>query len=427
MDPPIDTPASQQLMLPPVGPAANEQLTIPPGEPPTNQPLIIPPANPIDLQLISRQLAAQHELIQKMQNDASARDEEYDLLSKKFDKISVKKSSTKRHSSVTTKIKPASSGARKSKVSPTKTPKRPSTSAKSTPKSTSKTSRRASAPPPKSSPVKRDPNQLDTLEVPEGFQKTKDCFYAFIRILWNMMEKGSIPVVPDPERLAEFNARFTEAAQITEVADSSTEQDLIPHNEIVTLADARSGRIKIGRGIVHVQDFFLCYSLAMLAKLGIRRWCPDLTDAPDSLWNEACRISAIRIFRMWVTGKAFPNASGQYLNNILLLERTYNHYVHYWIASKFKRETKENGSIQKEEERKAVQRARQRMRTFFPSFIQHWLTIASYLQLRDARFAHAVAHKFPKRYQEMLAMVEAHSNDEYRPKCGAYVVKTPGY
>lgn len=176
-----------------------------------------------------------------------------------------------------------------------------------------------------------------------------------------MAAAGSVPVAPDPALLTEFNARFSDPSQIAAVADSTTSQDLIPQTEIISLREARAGRVKIGKGIVHVQDFFVRYSLAMLAKLGIRRWGPDLEAAPDSMWNEACRLSAIRIFRMWVAGKAFPNANPGYVDDILLLEKTYNHYVHHLMTEKFKKETKDAGKNQRDDARKVIQRNRQRV------------------------------------------------------------------
>lgn len=165
------------------------------------------------------------------------------------------------------------------------------------------------------------------------------------------MEAGAVPVAPDRALLSEFYARFTEPGQIKDVVESSKSAVLVPMEDILSLRlrDAASGRIKLGRGIIHIQDFFLRYSYTVLAKLGICQWAPDLEAAIDSLWNKACQISAIKIFGVWVTGKAFPNASYQFVNDFVLLEKAYNHYVHYWLAKKYKKESKESGSNQKED------------------------------------------------------------------------------
>ncbi|KAG0143491.1 hypothetical protein CROQUDRAFT_48720, partial [Cronartium quercuum f. sp. fusiforme G11] len=94
----------------------------------------------------------------------------------------------------------------------------------------------------------------------------------------------------------------------------------------------------------------------------------------------------------------------KFTTNISLLERTYNHYVHYYMAGKYKREMKEEGKNQRDDERKKIQRARK------------WL--------RDAHYKHALRHEFPRRYLKMLHEIDAHSDDEYNPKRDMYIVKT---
>lgn len=198
--------------------------------------------------------------------------------------------------------------------------------------------------------------------------RLQDCFYVFIRIIWGLILSGAVPKPPNPALLAEFNSRFRDISNINGVAESTTAQPLIELREVFTLAQARGGRLKVGKGIVMIHEFFLEWALAMLAKLGIREWGPDLEAAIDSLWNEACRISAIRIFRQWVIGNAFVymNIDKVLASDILLLERTYNHYVHFYMASKFKVEQKKEGKNKENDERKVQQRNRQRVSVMWP-------------------------------------------------------------
>ncbi|EGG07168.1 uncharacterized protein MELLADRAFT_86042 [Melampsora larici-populina 98AG31] len=332
-----------------------------------------PPDLQLMLQETTKQLAAQNKLIQdiqaqsaQMQAESAARDESYEKLLKKFKDVSVQQSASAE------KGKSRASTSSKAPTTPI-SHNRPSLSLSSrktnpTPAECfepSQSSRRSSAPP-KPSP-KRHPIQMAPDEAPPGFQGTR----------------------------------------INALAEDAAARDLLPITDIVSLRDAKSGRIKVGKGIIHLQDFFLRYSVAMLAKLGICCWAPDLEDAPDSMWNEACRISAIKILRMWITGKVFPNADAKFVHNLLLLERTYNHYVHYYMAKKYQKEAKESGANQREEARKTSQRGRQR--------------------LRDTRFAYAGAKGFPTRYLSMLQHVEAHSDDEFDVERQVYVVKTPIY
>ncbi|EGG02097.1 uncharacterized protein MELLADRAFT_110496 [Melampsora larici-populina 98AG31] len=101
------------------------------------------------------------------------------------------------------------------------------------------------------------------------------------------------------------------------------------------------------------------------------------------------------------------NINTKFTNEIILLERTYNHYVHFLYGRKYRREVKEDGKNLKDDERKN--------------------TLARRRRLMKARALHASQHNFPSRYQKILKATKAHSDDEWSPKLQAYVVKTPVY
>ncbi|CAH7670390.1 hypothetical protein PPACK8108_LOCUS5092 [Phakopsora pachyrhizi] len=56
----------------------------------------------------------------------------------------------------------------------------------------------------------------------------------------------------------------------------------------------------------------------------------------------------------------YMNIDPRFINNILLLVGSYNHYVHWIMAQRFQKESKESGKHQKDEEKKVILRARQR-------------------------------------------------------------------
>ncbi|MBW0567154.1 hypothetical protein O181_106869 [Austropuccinia psidii MF-1] len=138
---------------------------------------------------------------------------------------------------------------------------------------------------------------------------------------------------------------------------------LVPENKIITLKGVKPGNKKIAHVIINLNDFFIKYVLALLAKIGICRWAPDLNDADDSLYNEACQISAIPTFCQLATGGAYKymNVSLKLLNNLQLLEATYNRIVYFTLAKRYKQELKETGKYLKRKERQAVLRARLRV------------------------------------------------------------------
>ncbi|MBW0500598.1 hypothetical protein O181_040313 [Austropuccinia psidii MF-1] len=130
-------------------------------------------------------------------------------------------------------------------------------------------------------------------EAPEDFRYTKEALFNHIKLLRGMVKKGSIPPAADHSLITEFYQRFSTTNQMENVASNKQSTTLIKHDQGQTLCDACAGRIKIGNQIVNLQKFYIDYIKATLAKLGICAWAPDLEDAPNSLYNEACRISAL--------------------------------------------------------------------------------------------------------------------------------------
>ncbi|MBW0505135.1 hypothetical protein O181_044850 [Austropuccinia psidii MF-1] len=122
--------------------------------------------------------------------------------------------------------------------------------------------------------------------------------------------------------------------KLKKMAESDTSVPHIPQREVSTLKGVQPGRKKVRRGIVYIKEFFILYIQPLLSKLGIHQWAPNLKEASDTLYNEACRISAIQSFCQVAIGGAYEhmNINLCHLNDIKLLHDTYNHYVHYCMA-----------------------------------------------------------------------------------------------
>lgn len=178
-----------------------------------------------------------------------------------------------------------------------------------------------------------------------------------------MIEARPIPRAPKPETLQEFYGRFSTAEQIEHVANDTNSAAILPTSEIQTLRNAQAGRRKVGQGIVHIEESFILYARSCLARMGLRIWGPNLEEPSDSLLNTACRLSAITTFRQIAACGAynFMNVNLKSLNNIELLGRCYNHFVHHLMMERFKKEEKEAGTYQREEEKKAIQKGRERV------------------------------------------------------------------
>ncbi|MBW0546900.1 hypothetical protein O181_086615 [Austropuccinia psidii MF-1] len=212
-------------------------------------------------------------------------------------------------------------------------------------------------------PQKQNQHQLLNIEIPEGFQPTK-----------------------------EFNCHFSFLKEITAHFKNTNIPPLVPLEEILTLRNMKPGKKKFGTLIIHMSNFSIKVIILLLANLGICRWVPDLEDASDTLYNKACRISVIQTFRQISIGGAyeFMNANFTYLKDLQLLKKVYNHYIHRYMAQRYKEEAKESGKYAKDEERRAILR---------------------------------VAHEFPQQYLKVLANPDAHSNDELDTTSNKYMIK----
>ncbi|MBW0547017.1 hypothetical protein O181_086732 [Austropuccinia psidii MF-1] len=259
------------------------------------------------------------------------------------------------------------------------------------------------------STIRRNLIQMLMRDAPPDFKYTKEALYVHIKLLWGMLTPAAMPTAPDKQLLKEFYQQLSSAEEVQNVAQNSQGVKLISEAQVQTLRDARSGKRKIGKNIINMQDFYITYVHAMLAKLGIHIWAPDLEEAPDSIYNEACCIVALMTFRQIACSGAYQymRANLTYCSDLGLLRSAYDHYVHYVLSEKFRKETRERGWNVRDVERKVVQRARQR--------------------LRDCRYRFLVTHKYPKRYQIIASDVNAHSDDEYNAKAGIYIIKTLSY
>ncbi|KNZ62848.1 hypothetical protein VP01_1216g6 [Puccinia sorghi] len=126
---------------------------------------------------------------------------------------------------------------------------------------------------------------------------------CFIRANKDHLEspkQKSIPGPPHPNNLTEFNLWVSDAAEIAQIVNNFHGATLVSVKEISSLKTLRLGQRKIGQGIVKLDNFFVEYTQATLACLGLHFWGPDLDDSPTSLYDEACRQAALKLFqRNW--------------------------------------------------------------------------------------------------------------------------------
>ncbi|KNZ58949.1 hypothetical protein VP01_1828g7 [Puccinia sorghi] len=256
---------------------------------------------------------------------------------------------------------------------------------------------------------KRHPQQMQKGDFPPDFATTKNALYIHVKVLWGLLKQDSVPPAPDLQRLREFYERFSSNEQVEKAANVASSPALIDSNEVQLFKTARAGSVRYGRQVLHVGSHNIRYAQGLMVRLGLRVWCPNLEEDSGSLYNAAHRIAAITTFQELVAGNAYTylNVNPKMANNIALLIQAYNHFVHYVLLLKYQKEQKQNGKIAQEAEHKRISKNRER--------------------LRDARKEYAVINHLPKRYQDIIAHIGAHSDDEYDEKNKVYKIKTLPY
>ncbi|MBW0504676.1 hypothetical protein O181_044391 [Austropuccinia psidii MF-1] len=96
-----------------------------------------------------------------------------------------------------------------------------------------------------------------------------------------------------------------------------------------------------------------------------------------------------------------------YLNNLELLQKGYDHLVHFLKAQEYKKEIQESRCNECEAKKRVVQRRRQK--------------------LCKKHYKFAVSNNNPKHYLKVLAAVDAHSDDELNHCFNVYSVRKLAY
>lgn len=178
-----------------------------------------------------------------------------------------------------------------------------------------------------------------------------------------MIQTKSVPPPVDEASIQLFEALFQDLNQVQRAIENAATPYLVAQSQIQTLRDASMSRIKVGHGMVTLDSQAIFTIHGALARAGLAKWGPDLTQTHDALFNAANRYLALQTFREVSVGPSYRllGVNPKFADNIGLMTMSYNHYVHYLSAAKFKREVKAPGHLVKTENNKAIARPRERV------------------------------------------------------------------
>ncbi|MBW0506789.1 hypothetical protein O181_046504 [Austropuccinia psidii MF-1] len=173
--------------------------------------------------------------------------------------------------------------------------------------------------------------------------------FNHIKLLWELIEQNLVPEPTDPQVLKRFAAKFATVQDFEAHVVNPNANVFGANADIDTLNAGSSGNVKLGRGMLQLEDSDICYINGYLGKLRIECWGPNLEESSDSLWNSACWTSAINLFCQMAASGVYHDSSlnHSYVNNIMMLIQAYNHYVHFCIEEWYKIEMKQKGKYEK--------------------------------------------------------------------------------
>ncbi|KAA1113444.1 hypothetical protein PGT21_031647 [Puccinia graminis f. sp. tritici] len=260
---------------------------------------------------------------------------------------------------------------------------------------------------------KKSPLQMTKQDHPEGFEYTK--------VLWGLIAKGSIPSPPSDNEVRAFYQRFRSTEEIDSAIKSGP--TLLAFDAIDTLKKARENRMKVGKHLIHMSDFNIRYIHSSLSRLGLSAWKPNLDEQADSLYNVAHRIAAVKRFRECVAGGAYTymNVNEGFIDNLDLLGKAYEHYVHFNWQGISSKERKEEGKHDRDEKRKLLQTARERAHSDDEYFPDKEVYIVKKLPFRSN-----AANIFFRRLDEVIKQSEMEDGKRrITPRCRVRVRNPP--
>lgn len=174
-----------------------------------------------------------------------------------------------------------------------------------------------------------------------------------------MVEVSTPPPPANPDLVGQFCNHFQNLDDFQRHA-----AQLITQADIDTLKDAWAGIIQVGSNFIFIDGSHIAYMHGYLAKLGIQCLGPNLEEGPESLFNSVCQISALNTFQQvaGASGYDFMNFNRKYVDDMVRLIRTYNHYVHHVSWHKFSAEKKQPGKYKETTELKSTAKNQSRVR-----------------------------------------------------------------
>lgn len=171
-----------------------------------------------------------------------------------------------------------------------------------------------------------------------------------MRLLWGLIDPKHPPTTPPDDILLSFGSRFLDEASLMEARDGRplVSPSLVRVRTLLSITD----RGHVASQLRQIEEHILDYIQSSLARFGLVIWCPDLRQTPYALYNSACRIIALDTFKQALVSHTYahlaPNLS--YVKDMVLLVKMYDHFVHHYLYTRYKKECRAPGSVRARDE-----------------------------------------------------------------------------
>ncbi|KAJ7075270.1 hypothetical protein B0H15DRAFT_961763 [Mycena belliarum] len=228
------------------------------------------------------------------------------------------------------------------------------------------------------------------------------------QIMWGIYTSTDVPKPPSPAQVAAFQRRFATADQWDEFVSTQTYDDADTTAAISALRTSIQTRRRtpIINNILCVKEHHLTTIFSGIFSAGLLEWRPDVIGGtPDSLYNRAHELVAIRTFQVVATAMAYRRLSPDLtrVKDVPLLTRLFRHYIYSVVKPKILKESLMAGSV-----------------------VAHAQRTDSYKRrsaLGKARTKKVLGDGWTERVCALTSESFCNSDDEYDPADGFYIIK----
>jgi hypothetical protein len=146
------------------------------------------------------------------------------------------------------------------------------------------------------------------------------------------------PSTLDEETLLVFATHFHDKPSLMKAQDGKplVAPYLMHIGQSVSITDHR----QVAMQLQQVEEHIIEYVQACLSKFGLLAWRPDPRQIPYTLYNAACCIIALNMFKQALVSHTYAHLALNvtYAKDMVFLIKLYDHFIHYYLLSCYKKE-----------------------------------------------------------------------------------------